>query len=226
MNIYLVIFFSFLIVIVPALIVHFFIKGMPNSITKKMFFVITIVATVIFEAFFIVVAMIPNKADSLIVAGITVVESNINEISPDFTNTVQSKEKIYNVISGTKQTIQQINDSKEAGFVLRLIGIRAYVRGIDLFCENIEANMSKFESSGKPFTVHNILNFVREESKPNILYGTKILQIVILSLSLLVFLSILFWILADRKGWAQSSANVVYGEVVDKEKNNQPIQNT
>lgn len=205
--------FAVLIVALAVLFIFHLLLPMPPSNEKKIFIVSTIVGTILFEALFIATAFIPSKAEQLISQNIVLIEGKINTISPNYTDEVLDVEKVKTLISDTKQIRTYINENSDVNFIIRIIGVSAYLGYVEDFCDHIESNFLEFQEFGIPFTLHNIFNFMLDKTASPILKTTKVLEIIILVVTGLFFLFLIIFYFLHKKGvLATTNKSIVFGE--------------
>ena len=200
---------------VPAIIIWFLILPLKKSTGKNVIFSIIILTTLLLATLFIASAFIPKKINQFIDFEIGQVESQINQISPDYTQQVLNAETIKNLISDSKQIRSYLNNNDEVNFIVRSIGVNAYISYLEDFCDNINLYLNEFETTNTPFTLHNIFLSLKEKSQTPILKATKIIEIIILVLAFIVNLALTIWAFAIKKEWINSTNNgVVFGNDV------------
>jgi len=215
MNTFYVVIFALLIMAVPAIIIWFLILPLKKSTGKNVIFSIIILTTLLLATLFIASAFIPKKINQFIDFEIGQVESQINQISPDYTQQVLNAETIKNLISDSKQIRSYLNNNDEVNFIVRSIGVNAYISYLEDFCDNINLYLNEFETTNTPFTLHNIFLSLKEKSQTPILKATKIIEIIILVLAFIVNLALTIWAFAIKKEWINSTNNgVVFGNDV------------
>jgi hypothetical protein len=213
MNTFYVVIFTILILAIPATIIRFLIIPLKKSTEKNILFAITILTTVLLITLFIASAFIPKKINQFIDFEIAQIENQINQISPEYTHQDLNAETIQNLISDSKKIRSYLDDNDEVNFVVKTIGINAYISYIENFCENIDLYLNEFEATNTPFTLHNIFISLKEKSQVSIFKATKIVEIIILIIAFIINIVILIWAFAVKKQWMENSNNgIVFGE--------------
>ncbi len=213
MTIFFVVFFSLLMITAAAYLIQRLLLPMPSSDEKKIFIGVTIAGTVLLETLFIASAFIPGSADKLISQGIVSIETNVNNISPNYTNEVLDVEKVKSLISDTKQIRYYMNENQEVNFVAKLLGLGVYLGFAENFTAHIESNFVEFQKAKIPFTLHNIFNFIHEKSTNSIIRTTKTIQTVIIIVAFVFFLMLLLAYFINKKGLlASKNDGVIFGE--------------
>jgi len=213
MNTFYVVIFTILILAIPATIIRFLIIPLKKSTEKNILFAITILTTVLLITLFIASAFIPKKINQFIDFEIAQIENQINQISPEYTHQDLNAETIQNLISDSKKIRSYLDDNDEVNFVVKTIGINAYISYIENFCENIDLYLNEFETTNTPFTLHNIFISLKEKSQVSIFKATKIVEIIILIIAFIINIVILIWAFAVKKQWMENSNNgIVFGE--------------
>ncbi len=213
MNTFYVVIFALLIVAVPTIIIWFLILPLKKSTKKNILFAATILTAILLITLFIASAFIPKKINQFIDFEIGQVENQINQISPDYTQQVLNAETIKNLISDSKQIRSYLNSNDDVNFLVRIIGINAYISYLEEFANNINLYLNEFETTNTPFTLHNIFLSLKEKSQTPILKATKIIEIIILVLAFIVNLALIIWSFAVKKEWINSAGNgVVFGD--------------
>ena len=213
MNTFYVVIFTILILAIPATIIRFLIIPLKKSTEKNILFAITILTTVLLITLFIASAFIPKKINQFIDFEIAQIENQINQISPEYTHQDLNAETIQNLISDSKKIRSYLDDNDEVNFVVKTIGINAYISYIENFCENIDLYLNEFEATNTPFSLHNIFISLKEKSQVSIFKATKIIEIIILIIAFIINIVILIWAFAVKKQWMENSNNgIVFGE--------------
>lgn len=208
-----IVIFALLIFSVGILFIWKLLWGLPASNEKKIFIAITIIGILLFETLLFFVSSIPRKADNLLSTGIATIESKINEISPEYSDEVLNPEKIKSLIADTKQIRFYLNENAEVNFVVRMIGLNTYVSLLEKIGDNTESYLKEFESKNIPFTLHNIFDFLQQESRTSILKIVKIIEMVVVIVALVFYLILLIGYFANRKNLlTPNSSSVTFGE--------------
>lgn len=213
MNTFYVVIFAILLLAIPTAIVRFLIIPLKKSTEKNVLIAITILTTLLLLTLFIASAFIPKKINQFIDFEIAQIENQINQISPEYTHQDLNAETIKNLISDSKKIRSYLDDNDEVNFIVRTIGINAYISYIENFCENIDLYLNEFEATNTPFTLHNIFISLKEKSQVSIFKATKIVEIIILIIAFIINIVILIWAFAVKKQWMENSNNgIVFGE--------------
>lgn len=213
MNIFYIVLFTLLLLGIPGIIIWLLILPLKKSTEKNIIFTITIFISLVVVTLFIASAFVPSKIDRFIEAEIAEIEHQINQISPEYTNQTLNSETIKNLISDSKQIRSYFNNNDDVNFIVRVIGVNAYISYIENFCENINTYLNEFEETNTPFTLHNIFISLKDQSQTPVLQTIKIIEIIIIVVAFIAYLAILIWIMAIKKGWMSNSNNgIVFGE--------------
>ncbi|MGM9817424.1 MAG: hypothetical protein ACI30B_00370 [Paludibacteraceae bacterium] len=213
MNIFYIVLFTLLLLGIPGTIIWFLILPLKKSTEKNIIFAITILISLVVVTLFIASAFVPSKIDRFIETEIAEVEHQINRISPKYTNQTLNAETIKNLISDSKQIRSYLNNNDDVNFIVRVIGVNAYISYLENFCENIDIYLNEFEETNTPFTLHNIFVSLKEKSQTPVLQTIKVIEIIIIVVAFVAYLAILIWIMAIKKGWISNSNNgIVFGE--------------
>lgn len=215
MNAFSIVVFTLLLVAVPTAIVWFLILPLKKSTLKFFIFSVTILATLIVTFLFAGSSFLPKKINRFIDYEMVYIENQINQISPDYTQKVLDTETVNKLISDSRQIRSYLESNEEVGFVVRNIGVGAYLSYLENFVENVDFYLYEFESTGTPFTLHNIFLSIKDKSQQPILKTVKIIEIIILVFGLIVNVLLLIWAVALKKGWmGDSNDGVVFGDDV------------
>lgn len=213
MNIFYIVLFTLLLLGIPGTIIWFLILPLKKSTEKNIIFAITILISLVVVTLFIASAFVPSKIDRFIETEIAEVEHQINRISPEYTNQTLNAETIKNLISDSKQIRSYLNNNDDINFIVRVIGVNAYISYLENFCENIDIYLNEFEETNTPFTLHNIFISLKEKSQTPVLQTIKVIEIIIIVVAFVAYLAILIWVMAIKKGWMSNSNNgIVFGE--------------
>lgn len=213
MNIFYIVLFTLLLLGIPGTIIWFLILPLKKSTEKNIIFAITILISLVVVTLFIASAFVPSKIDRFIETEIAEVEHQINLISPEYTQQTLNAETIKNLISDSKQIRSYLNNNDDINFIVRVIGVNAYISYLENFCENIDIYLNEFEETNTPFTLHNIFISLKEKSQTPVLQTIKVIEIIIIVVAFVAYLAILIWVMAIKKGWMSNSNNgIVFGE--------------
>ena len=213
MNIFYIVLFTLLLLGIPGIIIWFLILPLKKSTEKNIIFAITILISLVVVTLFIASAFVPSKIDRFIETEIAEVEHQINRISPEYTNQTLNAETIKNLIADSKQIRSYLNNNDDVNFIVRVIGVNAYISYLENFCENIDIYLNEFEETNTPFTLHNIFISLKEKSQTPVLQTIKVIEIIIIVVAFVAYLAILIWVMAIKKGWMSNSNNgIVFGE--------------
>ena len=213
MNIFYIVLFTLLLLGIPGIIIWFLILPLKKSTEKNIIFAITILISIVVVTLFIASAFVPSKIDRFIETEIAEVEHQINLISPEYTQQTLNAETIKNLISDSKQIRSYLNNNDDVNFIVRVIGVNAYISYLENFCENIDIYLNEFEETNTPFTLHNIFISLKEKSQTPVLQTIKVIEIIIIVVAFVAYLAILIWVMAIKKGWMNNSNNgIIFGE--------------
>ena len=213
MNIFYIVLFTLLLLGIPGIIIWFLILPLKKSTEKNIIFAITILISIVVVTLFIASAFVPSKIDRFIETEIAEVEHQINLISPEYTQQTLNAETIKNLISDSKQIRSYLNNNDDVNFIVRVIGVNAYISYLENFCENIDIYLNEFEETNTPFTLHNIFISLKEKSQTPVLQTIKVIEIIIIVVAFVAYLAILIWVMAIKKGWMSNSNNgIIFGE--------------
>ncbi len=213
MNIFYIVLFTLLLLGIPGIIIWFLILPLKKSTEKNIIFAITILISLVVVTLFIASAFVPSKIDRFIETEIAEVEHQINLISPEYTQQTLNAETIKNLISDSKQIRSYLNNNDDVNFIVRVIGVNAYISYLENFCENIDIYLNEFEETNTPFTLHNIFISLKEKSQTPVLQIIKVIEIIIIVVAFVAYLAILIWVMAIKKGWMSNSNNgIIFGE--------------
>ena len=213
MNIFYIVLFTLLLLGIPGTIIWFLILPLKKSTEKNIIFAITILISLVVVTLFIASAFVPSKIDRFIESEIVEIEHQINLISPEYTNQTLNAETIKNLISDSKQIRSYLNNNDDINFIVRVIGVNAYISYLENFCENIDIYLNEFEETNTPFTLHNIFISLKEKSQTPVLQTIKVIEIIIIVVAFVAYLAILIWVMAIKKGWMSNSNNgIIFGE--------------
>lgn len=213
MNIFYIVLFTLLLLGIPGIIIWLLILPLKKSTEKNIIFTITIFISLVVVTLFIASAFVPSKIDRFIEAEIAEIEHQINQISPEYTNQTLNAETIKNLISDSKQIRSYLNNNDDINFIVRVIGVNAYISYLENFCENIDIYLNEFEETNTPFTLHNIFISLKEKSQTPVLQTIKVIEIIIIVVAFVAYLAILIWVMAIKKGWMSNSNNgIIFGE--------------
>ena len=174
MNIFYIVLFTLLLLGIPGIIIWFLILPLKKSTEKNIIFAITILISLVVVTLFIASAFVPSKIDRFIETEIAEVEHQINLISPEYTQQTLNAETIKNLISDSKQIRSYLNNNDDINFIVRVIGVNAYISYLENFCENIDIYLNEFEETNTPFTLHNIFISLKEKSQIPVLKQLKL----------------------------------------------------
>lgn len=210
MNIFLII----VVLVLSYFVVRYTLKVLNKSKYRTLIVVMTVFFSSVFVLFLILTRFIPNAVVEYISSGINITENKLNEISPDYTNQVLDKEKISTFLQDTKQVRFNFNEYTEGvSFITRILGIDTYMFFYEDFAENLDNNIQLFEKNNIPFTMHNILQYIKDEAgvRINVIVGN--IMLVLFFLSLVVDGLILLFVVAMKKRWIDfDKKSIIFGE--------------
>lgn len=213
MSIFSVILFTAILIAVPYLILKYLAAPLAPSGSKNLLFGATIAAGVILLIVFIIAGAIPRTSARLIGKTIETVETQINEISPGYTDTVLDKESLEAFLENG----QMINDSVSAdpriSMILDATGTKVFSKYLGNFIDDIDGTLAEFDTAGTPFTLHNIFISLQEMAVPLIITSTKVLQVVIIVIALIIFGGIALIATGMRKNWfSANNSSLNFGD--------------
>ena len=210
MNIFLII----VVLVLSYFVVRYTLKVLNKSKYRTLIVVMTVFFSSVFVLFLILTRFIPNAVVEYVSSGINITENKLNEISPDYTNQVLDKEKISTFLQDTKQVRFNFNEYTEGvSFITRILGIDTYMFFYEDFGENLDNNIQLFEKNNIPFTMHNILQYIKDEAgvRINVIVGN--IMLVLFFLSLVVDGLILLFVVAMKKRWIDfDKKSIIFGE--------------
>lgn len=210
MNIFLII----VVLVLSYFVVRYTLKVLNKSKYRTLIVVMTVFFSSVFVLFLILTRFIPNAVVEYVSSGINITENKLNEISPDYTNQVLDKEKISTFLQDTKQVRFNFNEYTEGvSFITRILGIDTYMFFYEDFAENLDNNIQLFEKNNIPFTMHNILQYIKDEAgvRINVIVGN--IMLVLFFLSLVVDGLILLFVVAMKKRWIDfDKKSIIFGE--------------
>lgn len=210
MNIFLII----VVLVLSYFVVRYTLKVLNKSKYRTLIVVMTVFFSSVFVLFLILTRFIPNAVVEYVSSGINITENKLNEISPDYTNQVLDKEKISTFLQDTKQVRFNFNEYTEGvSFITRILGIDTYMFFYEDFAENLDNNIQLFEKNNIPFTMHNILQYIKDEVgvRINVIVGN--IMLVLFFLALVVDGLILLFVVAMKKRWIDfDKKSIIFGE--------------
>lgn len=217
MSIFSIILFIAIIAAAPYLIYKHIITTIEGKTARIMLTAVTIITFLVAEVIFISAVALPRSIDKAIGKSISKIEAQMNEISPGFTDQVQDVDKVKAVLSDSNQVSSYLESNPDVNFIMNAIGVTAYVYFFDEFSENIETNLIIFEQEGKEFTISNIFEYIHQNSKPSIMKGSKILQIIIIVLILIGYIALVIISFAVKKNLHDNNNSIIINEEPQKE---------
>ncbi len=186
MNIIFVILWTVVIVACAAGLVYCTHLKLQRSSLKTVMFIIPVLIAVLSVTLLILSTFIPQKMDNLLTQGIEQIETNINAISPDFTNQELDTTQLKSVINDTKMLKSSFDNDVRVNFIAKIVGINAYITFLNDFVENIETNVVCFEENKIPFTLDNIFHHLKQQTATPILKAVKTMEIIIITITLII----------------------------------------
>jgi len=188
---------------------------MSKSTEKNIVFVVLILGTIIFETLFIVSACIPNKVNVILSESIINIENQMNEISEEYTDQVLDSEKVKALISDSKQIRSYLDNRSDVNFFIEIIGINTYIAYLEDFRDEVDKHLQEFEASGTPFTLHNIFDYLLEQSKTPVLKATKIIEIIVLVCCALFLICVVVAVYLIKNGHLTSQgSSITFGDEI------------
>lgn len=201
-----IVFFSFFII-------KYSLSSLKKSKYRTLVLVLVILSQVLFLPLLISTRFMPGTVKQYMSLGVEQIEQRINEEEPDYTNKVLEKDKIIDFLQSSKEIQHYFNTyTEDFPFIVYLFGANTYLYFLEKFTDNIEENMLHFEKKNIPFTLHNILSFLNEETIVKIDRMMNSIALVIFILSVLTNVLILLLAVAVKKQWIKTENYIVYGE--------------
>lgn len=201
-----IVFFSFFII-------KYSLSSLKKSKYRTLVLVLVILSQVLFLPLLISTRFMPGTVKRYMALGVEQIEQRINEVEPDYTNKVLEKDKIIDFLQSSKEIQQYFNTyTEDFPFIVYLFGANTYLYFLEKFTDNIEENMLHFEKKNIPFTLHNILSFLNEETIVKIDRMMNSIALVLFILSVLTNALILLLAVAVKKQWIKTENYIVYGE--------------
>lgn len=216
MDIFLFIIYTVVVLGLPYFIIKYIISTLDNSKYRTLAIVVSALSCVIFLSLQISTRFIPGKVRGYISYGINITENKLNEISPGYTEQVLDKEKIKTMLQDTKQMRHNLEEyTQDVSFITRIIGVDAYLSFFEAFADNIDNNIRLFEEKKIPFNIHNILQYIKEESEVNIQRVVSGISLTLFILSMVVYALVMLYVIAIKKKWIDTDKkSVVFGDNV------------
>lgn len=216
MDIFLFIIYIIAVVALPYFIIKYTLKTLDKSKYRTFAIVVLVLSCIIFFMLLISTRFIPGAVKDYVNAGINITENKLNEISPGYTDQVLDKEKIKNMLQDTKQMRHNLKEyTQGASFITSIIGVDVYLSFFEVFASKLDDNIALFEQRNVPFTIHNILQYIQDETNVE---TKRIVAIIALSLflnSLIIYGLVLLFVFAIKKKWINVEyKSVIYGDNV------------
>lgn len=158
-------------------------------------------------------AFIPNKINSMLTESCNYMEQQINIIQPDYTDKVLDNSTLKELIKNEKHISVYLNENDTANLFIRLVGVKSYLVALDAIVSNMDEHLCYFEKNNIPLTLHNIFEYTQEISQQYIIKVVKILQWLIVSLAMLLYLAWIILFCAIKYNWIEKPT-VTYGEQI------------
>lgn len=216
MDIFLFIVYVVAVLGLPYFIIKYILATLDKSKYRTLAIVVSVLSCVIFFSFLISARFIPGKVSEYISYGIKITENKLNEISPGYTEQLLDKEKIKNMLQDTKQMRHNLNEyTNDVSFLTRILGVDAYLSFFEAFADNIDNNIRFFEEKGIPFNIHNILQYIKDESDVKLKDIVSVISFVLFILSMIIYALVVLYVVAIKKQWIDTdNKSIVYGDNV------------
>lgn len=214
MDIFLFIIYIAIILALPYFLIKYILGTLDKSKYRALAIVVIVVSCIIFLPLLISTRFIPGAVTEFVSAGINITERKLNEISPGYTEQILDKEKIRNMLQDTKQMKHNLNEyTQDVSFLTRLLGVDAYLSFFESFADKLDENIILFEQKNLPFTIHNILQYIQEETDTKINGIVGVISFVLFLISIIVYALVLFYVYAIKKKWIDiEHKSVIYGD--------------
>ena len=127
---------------------------------------------------------------------------------------------LITLFSGCKfQTVKDTDNSLSwkcfLSFLTRILGVDAYLSFFEAFADNIDNNIRFFEEKGIPFNIHNILQYIKDESDVKVKDIVSVISFVLFILSMIIYALVVLYVVAIKKQWIDTdNKSIVYGDNV------------
>lgn len=214
MDIFLFIIYIIVVLGIPYFVIKYVLSTLDKSKYRTLAIVLSIVSCIIFVALLISTRYIPGAVNQYIDAGVNITENKLNEISPGYTEQILDKEKIRNILLDSKQMKHNLNEyTQDVSFITRFMGIDAYLDYFEDFAEKLDENIIFFEQKNIPFTIHNILQYIKNESVVKIEEIVATISLILFIISVVVYSLVLFYVYAIKRKWIDvDHKSVIYGD--------------
>lgn len=156
---------------------------------------------------------IPATANDLIVNTTDNIEQFINSESPDATNQPVNPDGLKELIDNHRNLEAYLEENETAGWLVDLVVSRSLRNSVSSLAEHTENIVTVFETQQIPFTIHNLLTYITENTQKAIADTVKNLQRTLLLLTAIAYLIILFFYFSNKKGWfTTKTGGVTFGE--------------
>lgn len=208
-------FYFVFIVLFSFFIIKYSLSSLKKSKYRTLVLVLVVFSQVVFLPLLISTRFLSGAVNRYMALGIEQMEQKINEIVPDYTNEVLEKDQIIAFLQDSKDLQHYFNTYTEDNhFIVHLLGANTYLFFLEKFTEGVEDNLQLFEKKNIPFTLHNILSFLNEESVAKIDRMMNNTAFVLFVLSVLANALILLLAVAVKKQWIKTESHIVYGDGV------------
>lgn len=214
MGVFLIILYSIILAGSAYGIVYYCINNLKKNKYRLIVIALPVIACVVFIPLIILTSAIPSRANRAIEYGITITETKLNEVSPDYTNKVLDKEKAKTILQDGKQMRQNLNEyNSNVSFLTRVIGFDIYLELIESFVNDIDIRLRDFESRNEPFTIHNILKYIQEETNVGVKDTARTIAMVLFIIACFIMTASILLAIAMKLKWIDpAKKSIVFGD--------------
>jgi len=172
-----------------------------------------VVLGLVFCILLILSVFIPQRVNSMLTESCEYMEQQINIIQPDYTNKVLDDSTLKELMQNEKHISVYLNENDTASLMVRLIGVKSYLKTLDAFISNMDDHLYYFEKNNIPLTLHNIFGYTQEVSQIAIIKVVKIIQWIIVVFAILFYMLWLLLFCAIKYEWIEKPTTT-YGEQI------------
>lgn len=165
-------------------------------------------------AFIIVASLtgrVPKATDKALTEAFATAEQRINLVQPGYTKQVLDPATMKAFLSDSKDLALYLQTDEQATAAVDLVGAETLVNIFNEVANGLDNHLDYFSQNNVPLTIHNVFDYVKDQSEAPVKTMTKwlyILEVVLFIIAAIVLL-IMFFIM--KKGEENPEQGVTFG---------------
>lgn len=153
----------------------------------------------------------PRATDKALNEAFASAEQRINLVKPGYTNEVLDPATMKSFLTDSKQLAVYLQTDEQASAAVDIVGAETLVQLFEQTAKGLDGHLDYFAQNDVPLTIHNVFEYVKDQSEAPVKVVTKglyIIEIIVFFVALIV-LFIIFIIM--KKGEENPEQGVTFG---------------